>query len=131
MSLYGVSPCGPVLLVCRGHRSGRRSRDFGQGDRCRGKLMARNLILDPDHWRLRAEETRTVGDQMTHKEARTIMRPIAMDYDRLAKLAGVHIVQKSIERKTWIRFCALADPQRPNRHLSLLQSSSPSLFPAG
>ena len=49
--------------------------------------MARNLILDPEHWRFRAEETRTVADQMTHEAARTIMRRIANDYDRLAKLA--------------------------------------------
>jgi hypothetical protein len=42
---------------------------------------------DPEHWRFRAEETRTVADQMTHEEARTIMRRIANDYDRLAKLA--------------------------------------------
>ena len=42
---------------------------------------------DPGHWRFRAEETRTVADQMTHEAARTIMRRIALDYDRLAKLA--------------------------------------------
>jgi len=41
----------------------------------------------PGHWRLRAEETRTVADQMTHEEARTTMRRIANDYDRLAKVA--------------------------------------------
>jgi len=35
----------------------------------------------------RAEEARTVADQMTHEEARTIMRRIANDYDRLAKVA--------------------------------------------
>jgi hypothetical protein len=60
---------------------------FGQGDRCRGKLMARNFIWDPSHWRFRAEEARTVADQMTHEAARTIMRRIAIDYDRLAKVA--------------------------------------------
>jgi len=43
--------------------------------------------IDPEHWRFRAEETRTVADQMTHEEARTIMRRIANDYDRLAKVA--------------------------------------------
>ena len=44
------------------------------------------FINDPGHWR-RAEEARTVADQMTHEEARTIMRRIANDYDRLAKVA--------------------------------------------
>jgi len=41
----------------------------------------------PEHWRIRAEEARTVADQMTHEEARTIVRRIANDDDRLAKLA--------------------------------------------
>ena len=41
----------------------------------------------PEHWRFRAEETRTVADQMTHEDSRTILRRIANDYDRLAKLA--------------------------------------------
>ena len=42
---------------------------------------------DPGHWRFRAEEARTIADQMTHEESRTVMRRIALDYDRLAKLA--------------------------------------------
>jgi hypothetical protein len=42
---------------------------------------------DPNHSRFRAEETRTVADQMTHEESRMIMRRIVNDYDRLAKLA--------------------------------------------
>jgi hypothetical protein len=46
------------------------------------------FVFDPEHWRFRAEEARTVTDQMTNEEARTIMRRIAMDYDRLAKLAA-------------------------------------------
>ena len=41
----------------------------------------------PEHWRFRAEEARTVADQMTHEEARAVMRRIANDYDRLVKLA--------------------------------------------
>jgi hypothetical protein len=45
--------------------------------------MQKVRFWDPNHWRFRAEETRTVADQMTHEEARTIMR----DYDRLAKVA--------------------------------------------
>ena len=49
--------------------------------------MARNFIWDPGHWRFRAVQARTVADQMTHEAARTIMRRIANDYDRLAKFA--------------------------------------------
>jgi len=49
--------------------------------------MQKVRFWDPDHWRFRAEEARTVADQMTHEEARTIMRRIANDYDRLAKVA--------------------------------------------
>ena len=44
-------------------------------------------MWDPEHWRFRAEQARTVADHMTHEEARAIIRRIAMDYDRLAKLA--------------------------------------------
>jgi len=64
--------------------------------------MARNFILDPTHWRFRAEEARTVADQMTHEEARTIIRRIAMDYDRLAKLAEEQLIgqERRIGRKT-------------------------------
>ena len=49
--------------------------------------MVRMFAWDPDHWRFRTEEARTVADQITHEEARTIMRCIANDYDRLSKLA--------------------------------------------
>ena len=56
--------------------------------------MQKVRFWDPGHWRFRAEETRTVADQMTHEEARAIMRRIAMDYDRLAKLAEVQIADQ-------------------------------------
>jgi len=47
---------------------------------------------DPAQWRFRAEEARTVADQMTHEEARAIIRRIANDYDRLAKLAEEQLI---------------------------------------
>jgi len=39
----------------------------------------RKLTWDPAQWRYRAEEARTVADQMTHEEARKIIRRIALD----------------------------------------------------
>ena len=50
-------------------------------------MPSRKFVWDSAHWRFRAEEARTVADQMTHEDARTIMRRIANDYDRLAKVA--------------------------------------------
>ena len=63
-------------------------------------MSSKKFVWHPEHWRFRAEEARTVADQMTHEESRTIMRRIAMDYDRLAKLAEVQLIQEATERKT-------------------------------
>jgi hypothetical protein len=60
-------------------------------------LMVRKFAWDPAQWRFRAEEARTVAGQMT-QEARTIMRRIANDYDRLARLAEEQLVAQ--ERTT-------------------------------
>jgi hypothetical protein len=51
--------------------------------------------VDPAHWRFRAEEARTIADQMNHEEARTTMRRIAMDYDHLAKLAEKQLIDQA------------------------------------
>ena len=68
--------------------------------------MQKVRFWDPEHWRFRAEEARTVADQMTHEDARTIMRRIANDYDRLAKLAEEQLAdqeKKATGDKTWNR----------------------------
>ena len=57
-------------------------------------MVSRKLIWDPNHWRFRAEEARTVADQMTREESRAIMRRIANDYDRLAKLADEQLADQ-------------------------------------
>ena len=63
--------------------------------------MQKVRFWDPEHWRFRAEEARTVADQMTHEEPRTIMRRIANDYDRLARLAEEQLAdQEASGRKT-------------------------------
>ena len=49
------------------------------------------FVWDPyQHWRFRAEEARTVADQMTHEEARTVMRRIANDYESLLRMAAAN-----------------------------------------
>ena len=63
-------------------------------------MPSRKFIWDSEHWRFRAEEARTVADQMTDEDSRTIKRRIAMDYDRLAKLAEAQLIQEAIDRKT-------------------------------
>ena len=57
-------------------------------------MPSSKFVWDPNHWRFRAEETRTIADQMTHEQARTIMRRIALDYDRLAKVAEEQLVDQ-------------------------------------
>ena len=75
----GVSPWPTRSAFSRYSASSSRSAAL--------RMRSRRFVWDPEHWRFRAEEARTVADQMTHEGARTIMRRIAMDYDRLAKLA--------------------------------------------
>ena len=46
-----------------------------------------HILDDPKHWRDRAEEVRTLAEQMSDPETRRIMRGIADDYEKLAKRA--------------------------------------------
>jgi hypothetical protein len=49
--------------------------------------MAKVPINDPKHWRERAEEARTVADELTDPDAKRRMLKIADDYDELARRA--------------------------------------------
>ena len=47
--------------------------------------MAKVPINDPQHWRARAEETRTLSDQINDEKSKAAMLRIAEDYETLAE----------------------------------------------
>jgi len=49
--------------------------------------MPKVPINDPKHWRERAEEARTVADELTDPDAKRKMLRIADDYEELARRA--------------------------------------------
>jgi hypothetical protein len=46
-----------------------------------------SLLDDPEHWRSRAEEGRSVAEQLSDPEAKRTMLRIAADYELLAEQA--------------------------------------------
>ena len=61
------------------------------------RTMAKVPINDPKHWRDRAEEARTVADELTDPDAKRRMLRIADDYEELAKRAERRLAAKNRE----------------------------------
>jgi len=51
-----------------------------------------SYVNDPAHWRQRAQEARTIADQLTDLQAKAAMLRIADDYERLAERAAARAV---------------------------------------
>ena len=50
--------------------------------------MTPEILDDPNHWRARAEEARTLADQMGDEKSKQTMLRIAADYERMAEHAA-------------------------------------------
>jgi len=59
--------------------------------------MAKVPINDPKHWRDRAEEARTLADELTDPDAKRRMLRIGDDYEELAKRAERRLAAKNRE----------------------------------
>ena len=56
----------------------------------KGALMPASFSVDdPNHWRGRAEEARTLADEMSDEVSKQMMPSIAADYERLAERAAL------------------------------------------
>jgi hypothetical protein len=53
-----------------------------------------HILNDPEHWRSRAEQARTLAEQMDDPEAARLMVGIADGYDELAKRAEGRLAKR-------------------------------------
>ena len=53
--------------------------------------MPATNLQNPEFWPFRAEEVRTLADEMKHAETKAIMARIAEDYERIVKIVEQHL----------------------------------------
>jgi hypothetical protein len=57
--------------------------------------MPEYLLDPPEHWRKRAEQARTIAEQLSDPESKRTMLRIAQDYERLAEQAKLRARRQS------------------------------------
>jgi hypothetical protein len=57
--------------------------------------MPSSLVDDPEHWRSRAEEARSIAEELSDPEAKRMMLRIVSDYERLAERAELRATKQS------------------------------------
>ena len=77
VNLFTPSYCRANFLFCCHEFANRREA---------GEWISR-LVNESDHWRVRAEEARTLARQLDDSESKDAMLRIAEDYERLARRA--------------------------------------------
>lgn len=90
----GIASCDSIRLV-HGVVNGKRG---SEGTKAEGAEMGISFINDPEHWRNRAEEARTLADQMNEEPSKQMMLRIAAEYDRLAERAELRAQGASPQR---------------------------------
>jgi hypothetical protein len=63
--------------------------------------MAKVPVNDPKHWRDRAEEARTVADEINEPDAKRKMLQIAKDYEELARRAEKQLRAAKNSKESW------------------------------
>jgi DNA-binding ferritin-like protein len=56
-----------------------------EGGKLCSDVMASNITDDPEYWQKRAEEARTLAEQMMDTHTKSLMLGIAASYEKIAK----------------------------------------------
>lgn len=62
-------------------------------------------LNNPEYWGFRAEEVRTIADDMNNAETKAIMARIAEDYERIGKIVK-KLAHDSKQQSAWTQTCA-------------------------